>query len=120
MRLPLPRASAAAAPPRDLDPGEHDVVRVEEAVLVEADVHERGLEAGQDVVDLALVDVSDDRAVALALYVELGNAPVVGLLLLLLLPLTSGGAALRFQDRDSGFAPVHRDEQLLSQEEFPS
>jgi hypothetical protein len=39
---------------------------------------------------------------------------------LLLLPLTSGGAALRFQDRDSGFASVHRDEQLLSQEDFPS
>jgi hypothetical protein len=30
---------------------------VQEAVLVEADVDECGLEAGQDVVDLALVDV---------------------------------------------------------------
>jgi hypothetical protein len=90
---------------------------VEEAVLVEADVNERRLEAGQDVVDLALVDVSDDRPAALALDVELGNAPVVGLLLL---PLTFGGAALRFQDGDSCFAPVHRDEQLLFQEVFPS
>jgi len=33
---------------------------VQEAVLLEADVHEGRLEAGQDVVDLALVDVSDD------------------------------------------------------------
>ena len=118
---PLALAGAAAAAPaaRDLDAREDDVVRVEEAVLVEADVHERGLEAGQDVVDLALVDVSDDRAVALALDVELGNAPIV-LALTLLLPLTSGGGALRFQDGDSGFASVHRDEQLLSQEDFPS
>jgi hypothetical protein len=54
---------------------------VEEAVLVEAYVHEGGLEAGQDVVDLALVDVPDDRAVAAALYVELRDAPVVGLTL---------------------------------------
>src|SRR5215211_3692249 len=120
LRDPLPLAGAAAAAPsaRHLDPGKDDVVRVEEAVLVEPDVDEGRLEAGQDVVDLALVDISDDRAVALALYVELGNAPVVRLLLLL--SLSSGGAALRFEDRDSGFASVHRDEQLLSQEDFPS
>ena len=115
--LALAAAAAAATAACDLHAREDHVIRVEEAILVEADVHERGLEAGQDVVDLALVDVSDDRAVALALDVELGNSPVVSLLLL---PLTSGGAALRFQDRDSGFASVHRDEQLLSQEEFPS
>ncbi len=117
--LALAGAAAAAPAARDLDSREDHVVRVEEAVLVEADVHERGLEAGQDVVDLALVDVSDDRAVALALDVELGNAPIV-LALTLLLSLTSGGGALRFQDGDSGFASVHRDEQLLSQEDFPS
>jgi hypothetical protein len=119
LRDALALAAAAAATPsaRDLNAGEDNVIRVEEAVLVEADVHERGLEAGQDVVDLALVDVSNDRPAALALDVELGNSPVVRWLLL---SLTSGGAALRFQDRDSGFASVHRDEQLLSQEEFPS
>ena len=61
MRLPFAAAAAPAA--RDLDSREGDVVGVEEAVLVEADVDEGGLEAGQDVVDLALVDVSDDRAV---------------------------------------------------------
>ena len=50
---------------------------MQEAVLVEADVDERRLEPGQDVVDLALVDVADDGAVAAALEVELGDAPVL-------------------------------------------
>ena len=116
--LALAAATPAAAASRDLDAREDHVVRVQEAVLVDSDVHEGGLEAGEDVVDLALVDVPDDRAIALALYVELCNAPVG--LRLLLLPLTAGGGTLRFQDRDSCFAPVHRDEQLLLQEEFPS
>src|SRR5262249_3599685 len=49
-------ALAPAPAARDLHARHHDVVRVEKAVLVEADVHEGGLEAGQDVVDLALVD----------------------------------------------------------------
>jgi hypothetical protein len=49
---------------------------VQEAVLVQADVDERGLEARQDVVDLALVDVADDRAVAASLYVQLGDLEV--------------------------------------------
>jgi hypothetical protein len=44
---------------------------VEEAVALEADVDEGGLHAGQDVVDLALVDVADDRTSAAALDVEL-------------------------------------------------
>ena len=66
--------SLPAAAPRRLDAGQHDLVDVQEAVLVEADVDERGLEAGQDVVDLALVDVADDRAVAAALEVELRDA----------------------------------------------
>ena len=117
-------AAAATAAARDLHAREDDVVRVQEAVLVEADVHEGGLEAGQDVVDLALVDVSDDRAVALALYVELGNPPVVLFRVLVSLTATlrrgAVRAALRLQDRDSRFATVHRDEQLLSQGRFPS
>ena len=37
-----------------LDAGQHDLVDVQEAVLVEADVDERRLEAGQDVVDRPL------------------------------------------------------------------
>ena len=71
--------AAAAAAAGDLDAREHDVVGVQEAVLLEPDVDERRLEPGQDVVDLALVDVSDDRARSAALYVELRDAPVVAL-----------------------------------------
>ena len=66
-------ALLAAAAPRRLDAGQHDLVDVQEAVLVEADVDERRLEAGQDVVDLALVDVADDRPLAAALEVQLGD-----------------------------------------------
>ena len=72
-----PAAAAAPALGR-LDARQHDLVDVQEAVLLEADVDERGLEAGQDVVDLALVDVADDRAPAAALDVELSDA-VAGL-----------------------------------------
>ena len=50
-RLAL-RAGAAAA--RDLDARDDDLVDVQEAVLVEADVDERGLQPGQDVVDRPL------------------------------------------------------------------
>ncbi len=68
-------APAAAAPaPGRLDAGQHDLVDVQEAVLLEADVDERRLEPGQHVVDLALVDVADDRARAAALEVELSDA----------------------------------------------
>jgi len=51
---------------------------VQEAVLLQPDVDERGFEAGEDVVDLALVDVADDRATAASLDVELSDA-VAGL-----------------------------------------
>ena len=69
---PPPRPRAA-----DLHAGEHDLIDVQEAVLLQADVDERGLQAGQDVVDLALVDVADDRAPAAALDVEL-SYPIAG------------------------------------------
>ncbi len=72
-----PAAAAAAALGR-LHAGQHDLVDVQEAVLLEADVDEGRLEPGQDVVDLALVDVADDRAPSAALYVELSYA-VAGL-----------------------------------------
>jgi hypothetical protein len=104
---------------------------VEKAVLVEADIDERGLEAGQDVVDLALVDVSDYRAASSPLYVQLGNMRAVQLLLLrrgfraaaasaargLLITLAIPGERipLRLQNGDSGFATVHRDEYSFSQ-----
>ena len=76
MRWPFDALAPAAG---NLDARHDDVVDVQEAVLVQADVHERGLEAGQDVVDLALVDVSDERAVAEALDVELPDASVTRL-----------------------------------------
>ncbi len=66
-------AALAATAARRLDAGEHDLVDVQEPVLLEADVDEGGLEAGEDVVDAALVDVADDRAGAAALEVELGD-----------------------------------------------
>ncbi len=68
-----PRTATAA---RRLDAGHHDLVDVQEAVLLEADVDERGFEAGQDVVDAPLVDVADDRPRAAALEIELRD-PVV-------------------------------------------
>ena len=54
--LDLARALAA------LELGADDLVDVEEAVLLEADLDERGLHAGQHVVDDAEVDVAGDRA----------------------------------------------------------
>ena len=110
---------AAAAADR-LDAGQDDLVDVQEAVLVEADVDERGLQAGQDVVDLALVDVADDRAVAAALEVQLrdavararlggrlggGGAPA---------PAPWGaGLACGLEQRDPGLPAVDADEHLL-------
>src|SRR3954451_21447540 len=71
-------ATVLAAPaPGRLDAGQDDLVDVQESVLVEADVDEGGLETGQDVVDLALVDVAHDGAVATALEIELRD-PVAG------------------------------------------
>ena len=70
----LAPGAPAAATLGGLDAWQHDLIDVQEAVLLEADVDERGLEAGQHVVDLALVDVADDRALPAALYVELSDA----------------------------------------------
>src|ERR1700683_3502212 len=70
----LARAGAAAATaPGRLHARQHDLVYVQKAVLLQADVYERGLQPGQDIVDLALVDVADDRTPAAALYVELSD-----------------------------------------------
>ena len=66
-------AGAAAAPRRLRAVRQDDLVDVQEAVALEADVDEGGLHAGQDVVDLALVDVADDRATTATLHVELGD-----------------------------------------------
>ena len=67
------RAAAATALGL-LDARQHDLVDVQEPVLVEPDVDEGRLESGEDVVDAALVDVADDRAPTAALEVDLGYA----------------------------------------------
>ena len=60
---------ATSAPPAlgRLYAREHDLIDVQEPVLLKANVDKRGLQAGQNVVDLALVDVADDRAPSAAL-----------------------------------------------------
>ena len=69
-------ALAAPAPGRRLAARKDDLVHVQEAVSLQADVHEGGLHAREDVVDHPLVDVADDRPLAAALDVELGDLPV--------------------------------------------
>src|SRR6185503_19800866 len=95
-------ALLAAAAPRRLDARQHDLVDVQEAVLVEADVDERGLQAGQDVVDLALVDVADDGPRAAALEIQLGDA--------------RHAPAHGFQQRNTSLPTVHADQHLLLHE----
>jgi hypothetical protein len=56
--------------------------------------------AGQHVVDLALVDVADDRAAAAALHVELGDLALRAL-------------ALRFEHRDARLAAVGGNQDCL-------
>ena len=86
--LDLARALAA------LELGADDLVDVEEAVLLEADLDERGLHAGQDVVDDAEVDVAGDRAALGPLEVDLGDLVV----------LEHGDALLAGVDRDEQLA----------------
>ena len=71
-------AGSAPAAPRGVHAREHDLVDVQKAVLLQPDVDERRLEPGQDVVDPALVDVADDRAVTAALQIELGDSDSPG------------------------------------------
>ena len=84
MRRPWPLA---------LELGDDDLVDVEEAVLLEADLDERGLHPRQDVVDRAEVDVPGDRPPLGPLEVDLGDAVVL-------------------EDGDALLADVDRDEQL--------
>ena len=70
------------------------LVDVEEAVLLEADLDERGLHPGQDVVDAAEVDVAGNRAALRPLEVDLGGLAV----------LEDGDAALADVDGDEQFA----------------
>ncbi len=84
----------AAAVALALELGDDDLVDVEEAVLLEADVDERGLHPRQDVVDDALVDVAGDRAATGPLEVDLDSLVV----------LEHGHALLADVDRDQASA----------------
>ena len=86
--LDLARALAA------LELRADDLVDVEEAVLLEADLDERGLHARQDVVDDAEVDVAGDRVALRPLEVDLGDLVV----------LEHGDALLAGVDRDQQLA----------------
>src|SRR5213079_29475 len=70
-----------------------DLVDVEEAVLLEADLDERRLHAEQDVVDAAEVDVAGDRAALRPLEVDLRDLIVL-------------------EHRDTLLADVDRDDEL--------
>ena len=96
-------AVAVAAPRRLLAVGGDDLVDVQEAVSLQADVDERRLHAWQDVVDDALVDVADDRARATPFDVELGDLEAVRATLL-------RADALAFEYRDAGLTRVDGDE----------
>src|ERR1700722_1920882 len=112
------------AVPRSLDAREHDLVDVEEAVLLKADVDERGLQPGEHVVHAPFVDVPDDRAVAFPLEVKLGDVVTSPRLCLLAslarrrARLTGGDRAGRFEQRDAGFPAVDADQYLLLQLSF--
>ena len=80
--------------PLALELGHDDLVDVEEAVLLEPDLDERGLHPGQHVVDDAEVDVPGDRAPLGPLEVDLGDAIV----------LDHGDALLADVDRDQQLA----------------
>ena len=110
-------ALLAPAAPRRLDARQHDLVDVEEAVLVEADVDERGLQPGQDVVDLALVDVPDDGAVAPSLEVQLGDAEAGGRVLLAAAgrrDLVGVRLSCRLQQRHAGLPAIDAHKHLLT------
>ena len=90
-----PPPLAATAARALLAAGEDDLVDVQESVALEADVDERGLHAGEDVVDDALVDVADDRPLVATLDVELGDLPVAVALGLRLAPTAAAASAAR-------------------------
>src|SRR5439155_12694210 len=83
----LPVAAATLELRRD------DLVDVEEPVLLESDLDERGLHPRQDVLDAPLVDVPGDRSPPRALEIHLGHLAVL-------------------EHGDALLADVHGDEQL--------
>jgi hypothetical protein len=93
-RLPAGDQVLDAAAVAALELGADDLVDVQEAVLLEADLDERGLHAREHVVDRAEVDVAGDRAALRPLEVHLGDAVV----------LEHGDALLADVDRDEQLA----------------
>src|SRR5206468_2987225 len=81
------------AVPLALELGHDDLVDVEEAVLLQADLDERGLHPGQHVVDGAEVDVAGDRAALRPFEVDLRDTLVL-------------------DDRHTLLADVDRDQEL--------
>jgi len=80
---------------------------VEEPVPLQPDVDERRLHAGQHVVHDALVDVADDRPLAAALDVELGDLEgVIAVGPARCFPAIGPGRALALENRDAGLAGV--------------
>ena len=86
--LDLPRPLAT------FELGAHDLVDVQKPVLLEADLDERGLHPGKDVVDHSQIDVPGDRAPLGSFQVHLGDAVV----------LQHGDALLADVDRDQELA----------------
>ena len=91
---PLDQVGDLLPVPLALELRHDDLVDVQEPVLLEADLHERGLHPGQHVVDPADVDVPRDRAALGPLEVDLGDAVV----------LEEGNALLTDVDRDEKLA----------------
>jgi hypothetical protein len=89
--------------PSSFELGNDDLVHVEEAVLLEADVDERRFHSRKDVVDRPLVDVPGDGATAGALEVDLGDDPV----------LENGDALLAHVNRDENLLADGRQRSLL-------
>src|SRR5262249_22558970 len=85
-------AATARASPLEL--GTDDLVDEKEAVLLEADLDERGLHSWEHVVDDALVDVPGDRPAFRPLEVDLGDAAALG----------AGAPLLRHVDGDEQLA----------------
>ena len=90
---PLDEVGDLLPVPLALELGHDDLVDVQEAVLLETDLDERGLHPGQDVVDRAEVDVPGDRPAFRPLEVDLGDAVVL-------------------EQRDALLADVDRDQEL--------
>ena len=106
-------ATASAAPGRRLAVGRDDLVDVQEAVPLQPEVDEGRLHAGQHVVDAALVDVADDRALALSLDVELGDLPVASGLGLHGLAGLARCGSFCLEHGDAGLSAVDADEDCL-------